>query len=325
MAKIYGTLGPACNNEETLMMMFEAGMNGVRLNLSHSMLENNADLINIVKRAAEKADVIPEILIDLQGPELRIGDLDKEIELQDGSEFLLGKGGIPLDDRILLSLESDMEILLDDGKIKARIIRRDGNSVIAKTERGGVLKSRKSIAVSDLEIEMDALTEADRRNIKCAAGLGITGIMQPFVRGKEDVHILRNTLTKEGGSSIEIFAKIENQRGIDKLDEIIEVSDEIIIARGDLGNAVPLWDLPGVQKNIALKCKQAGRRFMVVTQMLSSMENSPVPTRAEVSDIFNAILDGACSVMVTGETAVGRYPVEVISYMHKTVVSAEKF
>ncbi len=325
MVKIYGTLGPACNDEKILKEMFNAGMNGVRLNLSHSMLEDNESLIYIVKSAARQCGITPEILVDLQGPELRIGTLDSDIDLLEDSEFILGKGGIPLDGKILCELKKDMEILLDDGKIKAHILANNGDRVIARVDRGGTLRSRKSIAVKDVEIRMDALTGSDIENIKEAVRLGITGIMQPFVRGKEDVLTLRDVLQREGGASIEIFAKIENRRGIDKLDEIIEVSDEVIIARGDLGNAVPLWELPGVQKRIAEKCRLSNRRFMVVTQMLSSMEKNPVPTRAEVSDIFNAVLDGAASVMVTGETAIGNYPVEVISYMKKTVASAENF
>jgi pyruvate kinase len=325
MVKIYGTLGPACNDEKILKEMFNAGMNGVRLNLSHSMLEDNESLIYIVKSAARQCGITPEILVDLQGPELRIGTLDSDIDLLEDSEFILGKGGIPLDGKILCELKKDMEILLDDGKIKAHILANNGDRVTARVDRGGTLRSRKSIAVKEVEIRMDALTGSDIVNIKEAVRLGITGIMQPFVRGKEDVLTLRDVLQREGGASIEIFAKIENRRGIDKLDEIIEVSDEVIIARGDLGNAVPLWELPGVQKRIAEKCRLSNRRFMVVTQMLSSMEKNPVPTRAEVSDIFNAVLDGAASVMVTGETAIGNYPVEVISYMKKTVASAENF
>ncbi|WP_026665440.1 pyruvate kinase [Butyrivibrio sp. FC2001] len=325
MVKIYGTLGPACNDEKLLKEMFKAGMHGVRLNLSHSMLEDNESLIYIVKSAARQCGITPEILVDLQGPELRIGTLDNDIDLLEDSEFILGKGGIPLDAKILCELKKDMEILLDDGKIKAHILANNGDRVTARVDRGGTLRSRKSIAVKEVEIRMDALTGSDIVNIKEAVRLGITGIMQPFVRGKEDVLTLRDVLQREGGASIEIFAKIENRRGIDKLDEIIEVSDEVIIARGDLGNAVPLWELPGVQKRIAEKCRLSNRRFMVVTQMLSSMEKNPVPTRAEVSDIFNAVLDGAASVMVTGETAIGNYPVEVISYMKKTVASAENF
>ncbi|WP_044933349.1 pyruvate kinase [Butyrivibrio sp. AC2005] len=325
MVEIYGTLGPSCNKEETLRKMFEKGMTGVRLNLSHSFIYENINLIESVKKAALHAGTEPKLLIDLQGPELRIGALGKELLLSEGDEFILGENGVPLEEIILSKLEKDMIILLDDGKIQAHIMSNDGRTAKAIVDRGGLLRSRKSILIKDYEIEKDALTEADIENIRCAVDIGITGIMQPFVRGKEDILSLKNTLQKEGGSSIEIYAKIENMRGINKLDEIMEESDEIIIARGDLGNAVPLWELPGVQKNIAEKCCRCNKRFMVVTQMLTSMEKNPVPTRAEVSDIFNAVLDGATSVMVTGETAVGNYPVEVINIMKKTVESAGEY
>ena len=253
MVEIYGTLGPSCNKEETLRKMFEEGMTGVRLNLSHSFIYENINLIESVKKAALHAGTEPKLLIDLQGPELRIGALGKELLLSEGDEFILGENGVPLEKIILSKLEKDMIILLDDGKIQAHIMSNDGRTAKAIVDRGGLLRSRKSILIKDYEIEKDALTESDIENIRCAVDIGITGIMQPFVRGKEDILSLKNTLQKEGGSSIEIYAKIENTRGINKLDEIMEESDEIIIARGDLGNAVPLWELPGVQKNIAEK------------------------------------------------------------------------
>ncbi|MDD5833211.1 MAG: pyruvate kinase, partial [Clostridiales bacterium] len=152
--------------------------------------------------------------------------------------------------------------------------------------------------------------------------LGVTGIMQPFVRSREDLEAVRAELKRAGADRLRLFAKIENQEGIARLGELLPVCDEIVIARGDLGNSMPLWELPGIQKHISYMCRAAGRDFMVVTQMLYSMEHSPVPTRAEVSDIFNAVLDGAASVMVTGETASGEYPVEVIRYLTNTVREA---
>ncbi|WP_026496580.1 pyruvate kinase [Butyrivibrio sp. WCD3002] len=325
MIDIFGTLGPSCSDEATLKAMFEAGMTGVRLNLSHSMLADNLDTINMVKSAAEKVGVKPLILVDIQGPELRIGDLETELQLSEGQEIVIGKNGIPVDFRIFENIHPGIELKFDDGKLAAVVSSCSDDYALATVKRGGVLKSRKSIASDDFDIEMPTLTEEDHINIKCAAENGITGIMQPFVRGREDVATLRNELHHCGADDIRIYAKIEDRRGIDKLDTIIEESDEIIIARGDLGNAVPLYDLPGVQKDIAGRCTEIGKPFMVVTQMLASMEHSPVPTRAEVSDIFNAVLDGASSVMVTGETAVGEYPVEVIRYMKKTIESAEKY
>ena len=325
MTNIFGTLGPSCSDRATLKAMFEAGMTGVRLNLSHSMLADNLNTIEMVKSAADEVGVKPLILVDIQGPELRIGVLPHDLQLSEGQEIAIGPNGIPVDMRILDNIRPGMELTFDDGKIAAIVSSITEDHALAVVKRGGVLKSRKSIASDDFNIEMPTLTEADHINIRCAAENGITGIMQPFVRGGEDVAELRKELHLCGADSISIYAKIEDRRGIDKLLSIMEECDEIIIARGDLGNAVPLWDLPGIQKDIAGRCKKAGKPFMVVTQMLASMEHNPVPTRAEVSDIFNAILDGASSVMVTGETAVGQFPVETIRFLKKTVLSAEKY
>ena len=165
----------------------------------------------------------------------------------------------------------------------------------------------------------------DLANIADARMFGVTGIMQPFVRSRDDLITVRRALSKAGCSNIRLFAKIENLDGVRKIDELLPWADEIVIARGDLGNAGPLWTLPAVQKDLAEKCRHFGTPFMVVTQMLASMEKNPVPTRAEVSDIFNAVLDGASSVMVTGETAVGQYPVEVIDFLARTVREAQKY
>ena len=165
----------------------------------------------------------------------------------------------------------------------------------------------------------------DVENIRIAASCGVTGVMQPFVRSRRDLETVRQALDENGGANIRLFAKIENQMGLERLPEFLETADEIVIARGDLGNAMPLWELPAAQKRIEAQCRKAGKPFMVVTQMLASMEQNPVPTRAEVSDIFNAVADGAAAVMVTGETAVGKWPVEVIRYLSNTVQAAERF
>ena len=196
---------------------------------------------------------------------------------------------------------------------------------LAEVLRGGTLSSRKSIALPGIQIDSPAMTETDRKNLSYAKQFGVTAVMQPFVRSPEDLKTVRAALDEAGCGDIRLFAKIENLDGIRMIDRLIPEADEIVIARGDLGNAVPLWDLPGVQKTLASKCLSAGKAFMVVTQMLASMEQSAGPTRAEVSDIFNAVQDGASSVMVTGETAAGKYPVEVIRYLVSTVRSAEHY
>lgn len=331
MVDILGTLGPGCSDEKVLREMFKEGMTGVRLNLSHTMLSDNEMLINTVKAVAREEGTETVILIDLQGPELRIGNLKSDLMLENGDKvsiFISSEhctDDISVDERIFNALEVKDEILLDDGKIQGRIITKQSDYAELEVLRGGNLKSRKSILIKNKTVDMPTLTDADIINIKEASKAGVTGIMQPFVRNRQDIITLRNELEKTGGSHIKIYAKIENMSGVNMMDELIAECDEIVIARGDLGNAVPLYELPAVQKKIASKCREQGRRFMVVTQMLSSMEKNPVPTRAEVSDIFNAVLDGASSVMVTGETATGLYPIEVIRYLSRTSASAEAF
>lgn len=316
-------------------------MTGIRINLSHVMLNDCLEDLDKVKRAASANGIIPRILIDMQGPELRIGRLDEPVFLKENDELMLvpddeGQESnrmalaehakvnkVTLDKRILKELERGQEILLDDGKIAATVTVAGAYLATVSITRGGELQGRKSIAIVGKSVDMPALTDSDMENIKLACKSGIYGVMQPFVRSAGDLLEVRKALDDNGGKDIKIYAKIENLSGVENLESFFDHADEIIIARGDLGNAVPLWELPGVQKDIALRCRAAQKPFMVVTQMLSSMEHSKVPTRAEVSDIYNAVLDGASSVMVTGETAVGEYPVDVIRYMRKTVEAAE--
>ena len=195
--------------------------------------------------------------------------------------------------------------------------------VLGKVLRGGKLRGRKSIALPGVTIHPPTLTLKDMDNLAVATNYGVTGVMQPFVRDAKDLKNVKRALKKAGAEHIRLFAKIENMEGVAQLEELLPYADEIVIARGDLGNAVPLWELPKLQKQIAATCRAAEKPFMVVTQMLTSMEKNLVPTRAEVSDIYNAVCDGASSVMVTGETAVGDHPVEVIRYLANTVRSYE--
>lgn len=331
MTDVFGTLGPSCRDEEILSEMFAGGMTGIRINLSHVMLTDCLEDIDKVKRAASANGIVPKILIDMQGPELRIGKLDTPISLSESDELILVSEGyseqtdakaVALDNRILKVLEPGQEILLDDGRIAATVTETGNESAKSRITRGGILSSRKSIAIVGRTVEMPALTDSDVQNIRLASKAGIYGVMQPFVRSADDLLEVRKMLDGSGGKDIKIYAKIENRSGVENLESFFDHADEIIIARGDLGNAVPLWELPGVQKDIARRCRAANMPFMVVTQMLSSMEHSKVPTRAEVSDIYNAVLDGASSVMVTGETAVGEYPADVIRYMRKTAEAA---
>ena len=347
MVNIYGTLGPACGNEKVLAEMFSLGMTGMRLNLSHVTLAESGDLIGKMRRAAEKCGIKPQLLVDLQGPELRTGTITEPISLKNGdiveicrtSEKKPAKKAakIILPELTFPYLVPGQEVLLDDGKIHLKIVEKpenvasnsgepaQGERYFAKVLWGGLLKSRKSAALPGAKIDPPTLTDSDLENIKIAREMGVTGVMQPFVRDHLDLKRVKEALQDAGAGDIKLFAKIENMDGVRKLEELLPSVDEIVIARGDLGNAVHLWDLPGIQCQISEKCRAAGKPFMVVTQMLASMERSPVPTRAEVNDIFHAVLDGASSIMVTGETAVGDYPVEVIRYMVNTVKSAERY
>ena len=400
MVKIYGTLGPACQDEKILTEMFALGMTGMRLNLSHVTLAESGELIGKMKWAAESCGVKPQLLIDLQGPELRTGAVAEPILLKNeeiveicaaadwktenerndrcGDMDLIRSATDQKDQKVVEFLEKNsreeltetadkkknsesspvqnrtsaqrmsarielpditipylipgQEILLDDGKIHLKVVENSENikpesgekrRYFAKELWGGLLKSRKSAAFPGAKINSPTLTKADLENIRLAKEMGVTGVMQPFVRGREDLECVKNALQEAGAEDVKLFAKIENLDGVRKLEELLPGADEIVIARGDLGNAVHLSDLPSVQREISQKCQATGKPFMVVTQMLASMERNPVPTRAEVNDIFHAVLDGASSVMVTGETAAGDYPVEVIRYLVNTVRSAE--
>ncbi len=325
--RIYGTIGPACRDKEILRQMFQEGMDGVRLNLSHTSLEEASSLIESCHSAARECGVIPELLIDMQGPELRVGIIKTPVNLTAGT--LIGTGDIPLPEAVKTVLKErgpGQEILLDDGKILLKTeypsdIHEAGLRVI----RGGLLESRKSVALPGCTFQTPAMTENDRDQLKRAKEYGVTAVMQPFVRSREDLVEVRNALVSSGCDGIRLLAKVENRDGISKLKELIPHCDEVVIARGDLGNSMNLWELPAAQKHISAVCREAGRDFMVVTQMLDSMMHRQVPTRAEVSDIFNAVVDGAASVMVTGETAAGDNPVLAIRYLYKTVREAEKF
>lgn len=381
----YGTIGPSCADREVLKQMKAAGMTGLRMNLSHGSLAEHEDWLDLIREAE-----VEQLLINLQGPELRIGELEQPLALEADMWIRLiskddGKRekdiGIPCPDSVieaLLRAETGQQILLDDGKILLQmhtILKEDSlqkysadekaaetgeqaitedslrkypaddretsgsdqasvpgavrcgkreAQILCQVLRGGVLLGRKSIALPGLTVDSPTLTEADHENLKMAKASGVTGVMLPFVRGREDILTLRETLKNYGAESIHIFAKIENLAGVRSLPEFVGEVDHVVIARGDLGNAMPLWELPGCQKRIAAICRNAGTPFMVVTQMLDSMYTRAVPTRAEVSDIYNAVLDGAASVMLTGETAAGQYPVDAMKYLVKTGECAVK-
>ena len=232
---------------------------------------------------------------------------------------------VPVQTEVLAAVEAGDEVLLNDGRIALSLLEKGEEGARAVVLRGGTLSSHKSIKIVGKQVHLPVLTAHDVSNICLAGEYGVTGLMQPFVKDGEDLIQVREVLKTHGAEHIKIFAKIENCLAVENLESIIKEADVIIIARGDLGNDMELWELPAVQKDIAAACIRAGKPFIVVTQMLASMERSPVPTRAEVSDIFNAVLDGAYGVMITGESAVGRYPVEAVKFLANTAREAVEY
>ena len=316
--EIFGTFGPACDSEEILKQMIEAGMTGMRLNLSHTTLEKSKSIVEKYRSAAMGMGIEPQILIDMQGPELRVGEIAPPLVIETSAQ-------IPAPKEVLEAIVPGDEILLDDGKILVRAT--DGptqeNHFLAEVIRGGVLHSHKSIKIVGKNITLPPLTDHDIANIKVAKAYGVTALMQPFVSDGAQLRKVRSLLEEHGAEHLQIFAKIENRLGVENIEDILPETDVVIIARGDLGNDMPLWELPKVQKQIEEACHRANKPYIVVTQMLASMEKNPVPTRAEVSDIYHAVYHGAWGVMLTGETAVGSYPVEAIRYLANTAQVAE--
>ena len=338
--ELFGTLGPSCSEVSVLKEMIEEGMTGMRLNLSHSSLTQAAGLIRSYHEAAALCGVSPELLIDLQGPELRIGALQEPVELPDGAVFWLAEDCfensgydlplVPAAKHILRAMKAGDRVLFDDGAIEAEVILAPDVSGATplraqlRVVRGGVLKSRKSLKIVDRSVDGPVLTPQDIQNLKLVREYGVTSVMLPFVRSGRDLRTLRAAMEELGCGDLRIFAKIENREGVAHIEDIIPEADMVVIARGDLGNDVPLWELPGVQRDLGEACKAAGKPFLVVTQLLYSMTERPVPTRAEMSDIFYAVTGGASALMLTNETAAGKYPAAAMRYLRLAAEAAKR-
>ena len=322
----YATLGKPCAQRDIMDQLFQAGMTGIRVNLSHTSLSKCAPLLDGVywpsarQAGREKAHLI----LDLQGPELRVGELPRPVMLRENDEVLLGDGGIPVPQNILQTARPGQQLSIDDGALLLEVRRSAPAVLLCHVLRGGPLLSKKSLSLLEADVDTPTLTPDDLDNLNQAGRLGVTHILQPFVRSREDIRVLRRTLDELGLDRVRIMAKIENRQGLDRLDEIMDAADQICIARGDLGNSIPLWKLPAIQKDIAGRCRERKKPFCLVTQLLWSMEQRPVPTRAEVSDIYNGVLDGASSLMLTGETAAGKWPVQAMQYLVRTAQEALK-
>lgn len=336
--KIICTLGPACSNKRTLMRMIKEGMNVARINLSHGTYDDIAGNIALVKEAAAECKREVAILLDTKGPEVRVGLFENNfIELQDGQDFELYKEeclgtekGVSISYPRLVNLfKADpsvigRQILLDDGKIIMKVKSTHSDRIVCTVEQGGKLSNRKSINIPDYHINMPYVSARDRQDIEFGLAQGVTYVAASFVRSAEDVMTLRDFIDSLGYDNIEIISKIENQSGVADIDNIIRVSDGIMVARGDMGVEIPFIRLPELQKSIIRKCVMAGKYVITATQMLESMTTSPRPTRAEINDVANAVYDGTSAVMLSGESAAGKFPVESVRTLCDICTEAEK-
>lgn len=331
--KIVATIGPASESVENLTKLVEAGIDVARLNFSHGNHEEHLARIDNIKQARKQADKNVAILLDTKGPEIRTGVLKSEpVQLIEGEQLILTTEQIDGDVRRLsVSYEGLVDdviegskILIDDGLIEVEVLKVEGNDIITKILNGGELKSRKGVNVPGVSINLPGITEKDAADIRFGLQHGIDFIAASFVRKASDVLEIREILEEYNQTDVQIIAKIENQEGVDNLDDILEVADGVMVARGDLGVEVPAEEVPLMQKLMIQKCNQLGKAVITATQMLDSMQRNPRPTRAEVTDVANAILDGTDAIMLSGETAAGKYPIEAVQTMGKIAIRTEQ-
>lgn len=320
---IHCSMGPACDSAETLAAMMDAGMNVLRINLSHGSAVSQADRYEIYRKACEiYASHDTEIMYDLCGPNVRIGELPGDvITYREGENIIFPEVNY---DNFSSDLEVGTEILVDDGLVRFVVSEIEGSEIHCRVTMGGEVASHKGVNVPDIKLGMQFLSKQDREDILWCIEHNVDYIAASFVRRGDDVRDLRDFLIENGGENIKVVAKIENREAIDSFEEIVQLADLILIARGDMGVEIGYEKVPGVQKKIIERCNKLGVPVIVATQMADSMMHRKMPTRAEVSDIYNTILDGADALMVTGETAIGEYPVEVVRELVKVALQAEQ-
>jgi len=330
--KIVCTIGPASESLENTKKLIQAGMNVARLNFSHGDYEEHGNRIKTIRQASRELGKTVAILLDTKGPEIRLGKLKEEpIELVQGETITLTTEEILGDvHRIPVTykeLPNDVHvgstILIDDGLIGLKVLDVQGTEIKCEIVNSGPIKSKKGVNVPGVAISMPGITEKDAADIRFGIEQNIDFIAASFVRRASDVLEIRELLERYNGRHIQIISKIENQQGVDNLDEILEVSDGLMVARGDLGVEIPAEEVPLVQKIMIEKCNRAGKPVITATQMLDSMQRNPRPTRAEASDVANAIFDGTDAIMLSGETAAGKYPAESVQTMAAIAVRAE--
>lgn len=326
--KILATLGPASNGRETIAALFRAGADVFRINMSHTSHEAMRDLVEAIRSIEREYDRPIGVLIDLQGPKLRIGGFaDGEVTLKHGQTFVLDENPAPGDAgrvqlphaEILEALRPGHAVLLNDGRLRLKVTKVAEGRAVTEVVVGGRLSDRKGVNLPDTVLRSGALTEKDRRDLTAALDEDVDWIALSFIQRPDDIAEARKIVAGRAG----IMSKIEKPQAISHLDEIIELSDAIMVARGDLGVEMPIEWVPGVQKQIVRAARREGKPVVVATQMLESMVSSPVPTRAEVSDVATAVFEGADAVMLSAESAAGEYPVEAVDMMNRTAEAVE--
>jgi len=330
--KIIATLGPASTSLETITALMKAGMDAARINFSHGDYAEHLVKINNLKKVREELDLPIPLILDTKGPEIRTRSVkDNNVELVKGSTFVITTDDIQGDETkvsvtykgIINDVSINSTILLDDGKIELKVKEKKDNNLICEVINSGELGNKKGVNIPDAHINLPALTEKDIEDIKFGIKNGFDYIAASFIRSARDVIEIRKILEENGGSHIKIISKIENRDGIKNINDILEATDGLMIARGDLGVEIPLEEVPIIQKKLIRKCKEKGKIVVTATQMLESMVNNPRPTRAEASDVANAIFDGTDAIMLSGESAKGAYPVEAVETMVKIAQKVE--
>ncbi|WP_405318021.1 pyruvate kinase [Ruminococcus sp.] len=337
--KIVCTIGPACNTKPMLLKMIDAGMDVARVNMSHGTHEDLAVVFQTIREAIAESGKNVAILLDTKGPEVRVATFaNGKATLQEGADFTLYKerdegdfDGVAISYPKLVdiffnegSAAIGRELLLDDGLISIMVKEVYPDRIVCRVNKGGVIKNRKSINIPGYHISMPYVSAQDRRDIEFGLSQGADVVAASFVRNHEDVRTLRDFIDSIGYEHVEIIAKIENQGGVDDMDLIMDYADGIMVARGDMGVEIPFIKLPEIQKRLIRKCVAKGKYVITATQMLESMTTNPRPTRAEISDVANAVYDGTSAVMLSGESAAGKYPLESVRALNDICTEAEK-
>lgn len=331
--KIVCTMGPSTDKDDVLRQLMLEGMNVARCNFSHGSYEEHKKRMDRIKKFRKELGLSVAILLDTKGPEVRLKSFkDGKVVLEEGQLFTLTADEVEgtkekvsvTYSRLYEDLEEGMKVLIDDGLIEMKVEKVDRNSIICRVINGGTISNNKGVNVPEVDLSMPYISDKDREDILFGISQDVDFIAASFVQKKEDILQLRKLLEKNGGEEIKIISKIENAQGVANIDDIIEVSDGIMVARGDMGVEIPYEEVPVIQKKIIKKAYRAGKQVITATQMLESMIKNPRPTRAETTDIANAVYDGTSAIMLSGETAAGAYPVEALKTMVRIAERTEE-